>query len=225
MKLLIVEDEPDLVSSFLAFARKEKYQADVAATYSEATERLALYDYDCILLDINLPDGNGLQLIDYLKSINKSNGVIIISARNSLDDKISGLNLGADDYLTKPFHLSELNARIQAVIRRKKFDAPHSLSVANVQIDLNLRVVKIKDTILNLTKKEFDILQHLVANKNRIITKNSLAEYIWGDYVDSADSFDFLFQHLKNLKKKLKQSNAMIEVKNIYGVGYQLAEL
>jgi DNA-binding response OmpR family regulator len=225
MKLLIVEDEADLVSSFLTFAQKEKYQADVSINYREAAERISLYDYDCILLDINLPDGNGLQLLEHLKSINKKNGVIIISARNSLDDKIIGLNLGADDYLTKPFHLSELNARIQAVIRRKKFDAPHSLSLANVHIDLNVRIVKIDEHVLNLTKKEFDILQHLVANKNRVVTKNSLAEYIWGDYVDNADSFDFLFQHLKNLKKKLKQDKAMIEVKNVYGVGYQLVEI
>jgi DNA-binding response OmpR family regulator len=225
MKLLIVEDEPDLVSSLLAFSRKENYQADVATSYAEATERIALYDYDCILLDINLPDGNGLQLLSHLKSVHKNNGVIITSARNSLDDKISGLNLGADDYLTKPFHLSELNARIQAVIRRKKFNAPHTLSFGNLEIDPRQWTAKIAGQSLNLTKKEFDILQHIVANKNRIISKNSLAEYIWGDRVDDADSFDFLFAHLKNLKKKLKQANASFEIRNIYGVGYQICDL
>jgi DNA-binding response OmpR family regulator len=225
MKILIVEDEPDLVSSLLAFSKKENYQADVASTYSEATERISLYDYDCILLDINLPDGNGLQLLSHLKSINKTNGVIITSARNSLDDKIKGLDMGADDYLTKPFHLSELNARIQAVIRRKKFNAPHTLSFANLDIDPHQWTAKIAGKSLILTKKEFDILQHLVANKNRIISKNSLAEYIWGDHVDNADSFDFLFAHLKNLKKKLKVADAAFEIRNIYGVGYQVCEL
>ncbi len=224
MKILIVEDEIDLVTSLLAFSEKENYQAEVAYTLTEAAERIALYEYDCILLDINLPDGNGLQLLEDLKKVNKSDGVIIISARNSLDDKIKGLNLGADDYLTKPFHFSELNARIQAVIRRKKFDAPHTLMFSNIEVDLASRAVSIGQQSVNLTKKEFDILQHLIANKNRVVSKTSLAEYIWGDRVDSADSFDFLFVHIKNLKKKLKQAAAAAEIKNIYGVGYQLLE-
>lgn len=224
MKILIVEDEADLLSSLVAFSEKEKYACDTAASYQEAVERVGLYDYDCILLDINLPDGNGLKLLESLKKINKNDGVIIISARNSIDDKISGLNLGADDYLTKPFHFSELNARIQAVIRRKKFDSPHSISFKNIQIDLNTRSVSVGGTSLSLTKKEFDILQHLIANKNRVISKNSLAEYIWGDHADDADSFDFLFVHIKNLKKKLKQAEADAEIKNIYGVGYQIIE-
>ena len=222
MKILIVEDEVDLISSLIAFAEKEKYNCDVAKTYAEASDRIALYDYDCILLDINLPDGSGLQLLENLKVINKTDGVIIISARNSLDDKIKGLNLGADDYLTKPFHFSELNARIQAVIRRKKFDTPHKLSFANLEIDIQQHFVKADDLKINLTKKEFDILQQLIANKNRVLSRNSLAEYIWGDHVDNADSFDFLFVHIKNLKKKLKQANAAVEIKNIYGVGYQI---
>ena len=224
MKILIVEDEQDLVTSLLAFSEKENYQAEVAKTFSEASERIGLYEYDCILLDINLPDGNGLQLLEDLKKVNKTDGVIIISARNSLDDKIKGLNLGADDYLTKPFHFSELNARIQAVIRRKKFDAPHTLTFSNIEIDLSSHAVTIDHQATSLTKKEFDILQHLIANKNRVVSKTSLAEYIWGDRVDSANSFDFLFVHLKNLKKKLKQAGAMVEIKNIYGVGYQLID-
>ena len=224
MKILIVEDEQDLVTSLLAFSEKENYQAEVAKTFSEASERIGLYEYDCILLDINLPDGNGLQLLEDLKKVNKTDGVIIISARNSLDDKIKGLNLGADDYLTKPFHFSELNARIQAVIRRKKFDAPHTLIFSNIEVDLSSHAVTIDHQATSLTKKEFDILQHLIANKNRVVSKTSLAEYIWGDRVDSANSFDFLFVHLKNLKKKLKQAGAMVEIKNIYGVGYQLID-
>jgi DNA-binding response OmpR family regulator len=225
VKILIVEDEVDLISSLVAFAEKEKYSCDVAKTYLEATDKVALYDYDCILLDINLPDGNGLNLLENLKEVNKTDGVIIISARNSIDDKIKGLNLGADDYLTKPFHFSELNARIQAVIRRKKFDTPHKQVFANMEIDLQQHSVKINNTPVNLTKKEFDILQQLVANKNRVLSRNALAEYIWGDHVDHVESFDFLFVHIKNLKKKLKQSEASVEIKNIYGVGYQIVEL
>ena len=224
MKILIIEDEPDLLSSLLSFSEKEGYHADTAVTCAEALDRISIYSYDCILLDIGLPDGNGLDLLNQLKKINKTDGVIILSARNSVDDKIRGLNLGADDYLTKPFHFSELSARIQAVIRRKKFDAPHKLTFANIEIDLELHAVKVNGQTTSLTKKEFDILQHFIANKSRVISKTSLAEYIWGDHVDSADSFDFLFVHIKNLKKKLKQADASVEIKNIYGVGYQLLE-
>ncbi|MBC6112458.1 response regulator transcription factor [Pedobacter fastidiosus] len=222
MKLLIVEDETELVSSLLSFSRKEKYLADVARNYREAKERVSLYEYDCILLDINLPDGSGLELLEYLKTISRSNGVIITSARDSLDDRIKGLDLGADDYLTKPFHFSELNSRIQAIIRRSKFGSSSLLAFNNLKIDINLRTVMIDTSELGLTKKEFEILQHLTANKNRIISKNALAEYIWGDHIDSVDSFDFLFQHLKNLKRKLKAAGALLEIKSIYGVGYQL---
>jgi DNA-binding response OmpR family regulator len=225
VKILIVEDEFDLLTSLVAFSDKEKYHTEVARTFSEASERISLYDYDCILLDINLPDGNGLRLLEDLKEMNKTNGVIIISARNSIDDKIKGLNLGADDYLTKPFHFSELNARIQAVIRRKKFDAPHNLLFGNIEIHLEQHTTKVKNQVINLTKKEFDILQHLIANRNRVISKNSLAEYIWGDHVDNVDSFDFLFVHIKNLKKKLRQAQADAEIKNIYGVGYQIIKV
>ena len=222
MKILIVEDEEDLLSSLVAFSAKESYMHDVAKTYSEASERISLYEYDCILLDINLPDGDGLALLENLKKTQKTDGVIIISARNSLDDRIKGLNLGADDYLTKPFHFSELNARIQSVIRRRKFDSPHTVSLGNLEIDLKKHSVTVDGKEVNLTKKEFDILQHLIANKNRVVSKLSLAEYIWGDHVDDATSFDFLFVHIKNLKKKLRQALATVEIKNIYGVGYQI---
>lgn len=225
MKILIVEDETDLLTSLLEFSEKEKYSCDVAKSFAEASDRISIYDYDCILLDINLPDGSGLRLLESLKAVDKTDGVIIISARNSLDDKVRGLTLGADDYLTKPFHFSELNARIQAVIRRKRFDAPHKLSYANLEIDIPQHTVKVNEVVVNLTKKEFDILQHLIANKNRVVSKTSLTEYIWGDRIDSMDSFDFLFVHLKNLKKKLKQAGGNLEIKNIYGVGYKINEV
>jgi two-component system response regulator CiaR len=204
---------------------REKYSYDAVATYSDASEKVALYDYDCILLDINLPDGSGFKLLDELNEINKSEGVIIISARNSVDDKIKGLNLGADDYLTKPFHLSELNARIQAVIRRKKFDVSRKIFFANIELDLQQLSVRVGKEQVSLTRKEFDILQHLIANKNIVISKNSLLEYIWGDYVDTSLSLDLLSTHLKNLKRKLKLADAKVEIRNVYGVGYQLVEL
>ena len=225
MKILIVKNKTNLLTSLLEFSEKEKYSCDVAKTFAEASDRISIYDYDCILLDINLPDGSGLRLLESLKAVDKTDGVIIISARNSLDDKVRGLTLGADDYLTKPFHFSELNARIQAVIRRKRFDAPYKLSYANLEIDIPQHTVKVNEVVVNLTKKEFDILQHLIANKNRVVSKTSLTEYIWGDRIDSMDSFDFLFVHLKNLKKKLKQAGANLEIKNIYGVGYKINEV
>ncbi|NOT76973.1 MAG: response regulator transcription factor [Cyclobacteriaceae bacterium] len=225
MKVLIVEDEKDLQSILIDFLTREKYAYDAVSTYSEASERIALYDYDCILLDINLPDGSGFKLLDELNDVNKSEGVIIISARNSIDDKIKGLNLGADDYLTKPFHLSELNARIQAVIRRKKFDVSRKITFANIELDLKQLLVKVGQDQVSLTRKEFDILQHLIANKNIVISKNALLEYIWGDYVDASLSLDLLSTHLKNLKRKLKVAEAKAEIRNVYGVGYQIMEL
>jgi DNA-binding response OmpR family regulator len=225
MKVLIVEDEMDLQSVLIDFLSKEKYAFDAVSTYQQASEKISMYTYDCILLDINLPDASGFKLLDELKEIDKTEGVIIISARDSIDDKIQGLNLGADDYLTKPFHLSELNARIQAVIRRKKFDTSRKILFANIEIDILQLVVKINGNSISLTKKEFDILQHLIANRNIVVSKNSIVEYIWGDYVDNSLSLDLLSTHLKNLKKKLKQANAMAEIRNVYGVGYQIIEL
>ncbi|HKZ36562.1 MAG TPA: response regulator transcription factor [Chryseolinea sp.] len=224
MKVLIVEDEADLQGILIDFLSKEKYAYEAVSTYREASERISLYSYDCILLDINLPDDSGFKLLDELKEVNKTEGVIIISARGSIDDKIKGLNLGADDYLTKPFHLSELNARVQAVVRRKKFDTGRKVVFSNIEIDLLQFIVKIEGNSVSLTKKEFDILQHLISNKNIVVSKNSIVEYIWGDYVDNSLSLDLLSTHLKNLKKKLKQANAAIEIRNVYGVGYQITE-
>jgi two-component system, OmpR family, response regulator CiaR len=225
MKILIVEDETDLLGILTDFLANEKYSYDAVTTYREASEKVELYDYDCILLDINLPDNSGFKLLDDLNTIKKAEGVIIISARHSIDDKIKGLNLGADDYLTKPFHLSELNARMQAVIRRKKFETTRTVKFANIELDLPKLAAFANNAELVLTKKEFDILQHLVANKNIVVSKNSILEYIWGDYVDNSQSIDLLSTHLKNLKKKLKIANANVEIRNVYGVGYQIVEV
>jgi DNA-binding response OmpR family regulator len=224
VKLLILEDEQDLLASLTALCEQENYNVDPVSTYRDAADKISVYNYDCILLDINIPDGSGLQVLDDLKQAKKNDGVIIISARDSLDDRIKSLNLGADDYVIKPFHFSELNARIQAVIRRKKFETTNAVTFGDLEIDLALHTVQVSGTKIALTKKEFDLLQHLVANKNRVLSKNALAEYVWGDHVDSANSFDFLFVHIKNLKKKLKVAGTSVEIKNIYGVGYQIQE-
>jgi DNA-binding response OmpR family regulator len=225
MKILIVEDEPALLKSLGEFAKKEGFLYDQESNYHAAMEKVALYDYDCIILDINLPDGSGFELLQELHSQRKTGGVLILSARDSLDDKVKGLGLGADDYLTKPFFFSELNARIKAIVRRKQFNTNHAVTFGNISIDLDQRVVKVQDQLLSLTKKEYEILTHLISNKKRVVTKTALAEYIWGDYFDQMDSFDFLFSHIKNLKRKLKETKATVELINIYGVGYQLKKI
>lgn len=227
MKLLIVEDEPYLLKSLEDFVAKEGYLYDSAANFRTAQERVYLYDYDCLILDINLPDGSGFEILEILKKENKTDGVIILSARDSLDDKLTGLKLGADDYLIKPFYFSELNARIKAIIRRKQFKTNKLVRFANMVIDLDQYRVGINNlaTPISFTKKEYAILIHLINNKKRIISKMALAEYVWGDYVDEAQSFDFLFSQIKNLKRKLKEAGAQAEISNIYGVGYQIRSL
>ena len=225
MKLLIIEDEPILLKDLGEFAAKEGYLYEWAQDYSSAVEKIMLYDYDCVILDINLPDGSGFDIIQKLRKHQKSDGIIILSARDSLDDKIKGLGLGADDYLTKPFYYSELNARIKAIIRRKKFNTNKDILFGNILIDLDQHLVKVGNEPLNFTKKEFAILTHLISNHKRVVSKIALSEYIWGDYVDEANSFDFLFSQIKNLKRKLKEAGAHVEIKNIYGVGYQIKSL
>jgi DNA-binding response OmpR family regulator len=227
MKLLIVEDEPELLESLKKFAEAEEFLYDLAPDYQTASERIFLYEYDCIILDINLPDGSGFDLLETLNKEQKTEGVLILSARNSLDDKLKGLDLGADDYLTKPFFFSELNARIKAIIRRKQFKTNNLVRFSNLVVDLNQYIVGVDDLVspISFTKKEYAILTHLINNHKRVITKVALAEYIWGDYVDEAQSFDFLFSQIKNLKRKLKEGGAKVEINNIYGVGYQIIAL
>lgn len=221
MKILIVEDEHELAKSIVQYLRQESYVCEVAYSAQQATEKIALHDYDCILLDINLPDGNGLIILENLKMDGKADGVIIISARNSVDDKIKGLNLGADDYLVKPFHLSELGARISAVIRRKRFGGNNLLSLHELNIDLLGKVVSIKDTLVDLTRKEYDLLLFLVSNKNRVVSKNAIAEHLSGDVAEVFDNFDFIYAHMKNLKKKLTEAGCADYIKTIYGLGYK----
>jgi len=222
VKILVIEDEPQLLSNVKESLEKEKFLVETASDYHEAIDKLFIYEYDCILLDIMLPNGNGLQILSQLKAEEKSENVIIISAKDSLDDKLKGLELGADDYLTKPFHLAELNARVKAVLRRQKLNGKNTLQIANTTLNLRERTFIVNNQKISLNRKEFDILNYFSLNLNRLITKSALAEHVWGDHSDNADNFDFVYYQIKNLRKKLQSANADIEIESVYGIGYKL---
>ena len=222
MKILVVEDEDSLRETIIRSLEKELYTVESAATFNEAGMKLNDYDYDCVVLDIMLPGGSGLTLLEELKKRRKRDSVIIISAKDSIEDKVAGLDLGADDYLTKPFHLAELNARVKSVIRRKQQDGELSLRVGNITLYPDRHAVYIEQEELTLNRKEFDLLYYFVANPDRLISKASLAESVWGDYIDQADSFDFIYSQVKNLRKKLKNAGATTEIKAVYGFGYKM---
>jgi DNA-binding response OmpR family regulator len=221
MKILIIEDEKQLVKSMAQFLRQESYVCEIAYTASEANEKILLFDYDCILLDISLPDGNGLKILEQLKANNKSDGVIIITARDSLEDKVKGLNLGADDYLSKPFYLPELSARVSAIIRRKQFDGNNKIDFREITVDLPGKLVTVNDQAVELTRKEYELLVFLISNKNRVVSKNAIAEHLSGDDAELMDKFDFIYSHIKNLKKKLTQAGCEDYIKTVYGLGYK----
>lgn len=225
MKLLIIEDEKALRETLVDSLTKEHFVIETAADFVIASEKITLYDYDCILLDIMLPNGNGLQLLEQLKKSGKSGNVIILSAKDSLEDKLTGLELGADDYLTKPFHIAELNARIKTVLRRKDLAGKNTIEIANFILDLKERTFEVNQTNVPLNRKEFDILNYFLLNKNRLITKSALAEHVWGDNTDQADNLDFIYYQIKNLRKKLHTAQAAIEIEAVYGVGYKLIEI
>ena len=222
MKILIVEDEPSLREIMYRALVQEQYVVETASSFFEADAKIAGYNYDCILLDIMLPDGNGLRLLEHLKKLNKRENVIIISARSSLEDKVLGLELGADDYLPKPFHTAELKARIKSVLRRGRNKGDFGLSLGNVLFDIESNRVWVNDTELPLLKKEFDILLYFMQRPNHIVDKIVLAEAVWGDHVDQADNFNFVYAQIKNLRNKLIEAKATIEIKAIYGFGYKL---
>ncbi|MGE8432506.1 MULTISPECIES: response regulator transcription factor [Chryseobacterium] len=221
MKILIVEDETELSKSISEYLSGENYLCEIAETYTEAINKIELFHYDCILLDIMLPDGNGLKILEELKKQQKQDGVIIISAKNALDDKISGLQMGADDYLTKPFHLSELMARVYSIIRRKQFSSSNVVNQNELQIDLLAKTVVVNNEIVSLTKKEFDLLIYFIGNKNKVISKSTLAEHLSGDFADMLDNHDFVYAHVKNLKKKLYDAGCEHYLKTVYGTGYK----
>jgi DNA-binding response OmpR family regulator len=220
MKILLIEDEFELQKSIKTYLEMEGNVIEVASDFLQAQLKIAVYDYDCILVDITLPKGSGLTLIKDIKSKRNKAGIIIISAKNSLDDKIMGLDIGADDYLPKPFHLSELNSRIKAVIRRKNFDGNTEIELNEIKILPNERRVFVENIELNLTAKEYDLLLYFVANKNRVVSKSALAEHLWGDDSDRLDNFDFIYNHVKNLRKKMLEKNCTDYLQTIYGIGY-----
>lgn len=225
MKILVIEDEQGLRDAIKDSLQKEAYLVETADDFNTAYEKLFIYEYDCILLDIMLPNGSGLDILKELKKANKTENVIIISARDSLEDKLTGLALGADDYLTKPFHIAELNARVKAVLRRNKLEGKNIIELGNISFDLEERLLIVEEQMVNLNRKEFDILKYFLFNKNRLVTRTALAEYVWGDHIDQADNFDFIYSQIKNIRKKLTDSGAKIEIQAVYGVGYKMVEL
>lgn len=225
MKILVVEDDADLREVITAFLRKERYVVEEAPDYATAHMKTFVYEYDCILLDIMLPGGNGLSLLREMARQKIRRNVIILSARDSIEDKVQGLDLGADDYLPKPFHLSELGARIKSVMRRSGAGSFSAITIGNVTLDPSSYSVCIDGTPLELNRKEYDILRYLVDRMNRLIEKQTLAEAVWGDAIDQSDNFDFIYAQMKNLRRKLREKNASIEIKTVYGFGYKLVEL
>ena len=220
MKILLIEDEPELQKSVADYLAMEGFLVETAADFYKASEKAAIYDYDCVLVDITLPGGSGLDIIKKLKEKGANAGIIIISAKNSLDDKIQGLDLGADDYLPKPFHLSELNARIKALIRRKSFAGNNEIVLNEIKLLPDERRVFISDKEVMLTLKEYELLLYFISNKNRVVTKNAIAEHLWGDNADQSDSFDFIYSHIKNLRKKLIEHGCHDYITTVYGMGY-----
>jgi DNA-binding response OmpR family regulator len=220
MKILLIEDEPELRKTIKQYLHQEGYLVESASDFISGSEKAAVYEYDCILVDITLPKGNGLDIVNQLKKIKSKAGIIIISAKNSDDDKIKGLDLGADDYLAKPFNLAELNARIKALVRRRHFDGNKAIIVNEISIIPEERTVKVQNENVMLTAKEYDLLLFFISNKNRVLSKNNIAEHLWGDDSDQMDTYDFIYVHLRNLRKKLNEKGCTDYIQTIYGIGY-----
>jgi DNA-binding response OmpR family regulator len=221
LKLLIVEDEIGLRQNMVDYLSDDGNVCESCDCLKCAIEKLSDYAYDCILLDIGLPDGEGFAALNFLQANARNESVLIISARGSLDDKIKGLNIGADDYLTKPFHLAELKARVVAIYRRKTFSSNNIITFNEIEIDLQGRTAGVNDNTLTLTRKEYDILLYFIANKGKVISKNAIAEHLWGDEMDMHDHFDFIYTHIKNLRKKLTDAGCNDYIKSLYGIGYK----
>jgi two-component system OmpR family response regulator len=225
MKVLVVEDHNELLEEIISFLKREDMVLEWAENFMVAYDKIAIYEYDIALIDISLPDGSGLELIRFLKEMNPETGIIIISAKNSLDDKLSGLDLGADDYITKPFHFAELNSRIKAVYRRRKLNGVTTIIYNEIEINDSDKTVAINNSDLELTKKEFELLLFFISNKNRVISKDSIAEHLWGDHIDAADSFDFIYTHINNLRKKIQGAGGKDYLKTVYGMGYKFTDI
>ncbi len=221
MKLLLVEDELALQQSIQAHLTTEGYVCEVAGTFREAEEKICTYLYDCLLVDINLPDGSGLDLITLSKKRNARAGIIIISARDKVEDRIKGLQNGADDYIVKPFHLSELNARVFSLLRRTHFSGAERIESGELSVNPNERTAMVNGKTLELTPKEYDLLLYFISNRERVLSKEAICEYLWGDYADNAGSLDFVYTHIKNLRKKITDAGGKNAISSVYGVGYK----
>lgn len=221
MKVLVIEDNQDLASNIMSYLMREGYVCELASDQYTAIDKLSTFQYDCILLDIMLPDGNGLDILKHIKGNRIKSGILIISAKNSLDDKVHGLELGADDYLTKPFLLPELNARLKAIYRRKYLEGDHRINFNDISINIDTMEVFVNETLLDLTRKEYSLLVYFITNQNRVLTRQTIAEHLWGDYADNLLNFDFVYQHVKNLRKKIIQAGGHDYIETVYGLGYK----
>ncbi len=221
MKILLIEDEQELANSIQNYLTGNDFICEYASNKKTAIDKISNYEYDCILLDLMLPDGSGFQILKELKRLNKTEGVIIISAKETLETRIEGFNLGADDYLTKPFHLSELLVRVQALIRRKNFNGNNTITYEEIEIDILSKTVKVKKRKVEITKKEIDLLLYLIGNENKVLSKSAIAEHLSGDMADMLDNHDFVYAHIKNLKNKLKDAGSSDYIKTVYGLGYK----
>ena len=224
MNILIIEDEKELAESMATFLQQSGYHCEIANNYNQAGEKIALYVYECIIVDIMLPDGNGLELVRILKKNHSHSGVIIVSAKNALDDKILGLDIGADDYLTKPFHLPELSARINSIIRRRMFEGEQEILFNEIRLIPDSRQVFVLDQLLDMTPKEYDLLLFFLSNRNRTLTREAIAEHLLGEQADMMDSLDFIYTHIKNLRKKIMDTGGGDYVHTVYAIGYRFGE-
>lgn len=224
MKILLIEDEPALAASISVYLTKDAHRVETVGTLNDALNKSGVYEYDCILVDIGLPDGSGLEIIRRLKQDHQRAGIIVVSARDSIEDKIKGLDLGADDYLPKPFHLAELNARIRALQRRKSFGGEPVIEFGEITVRPAEQLVTVSGRPVPLTRSEYALLEYFLANPNRVITKESVAEHLSGDDADLLDSIDFIYSHIKNLRKKLVDAGAGDYINSVYGVGYKWAK-
>lgn len=221
MKILIIEDNHELARNIHDFLARERYICELCHTYREAEDKLISFQYDCIILDLMLPDGNGFDLLQFIRTEKIQTSILILSAKNALDDKIIGLDMGADDYITKPFHLPELHARLKAIYRRKNLEGDNLVSFKEISINTDTMEAKVGEVLLELTKKELDLLLYFLTNKNRVLSRQSIAEHLWGDYTDSLDNFDFVYQHVKNLRKKISEVGGKDYITTVYGLGYK----
>ncbi len=223
MKILIIEDEAPLRESIADYLSGRQYTCEQAVDCKTAVDKITLFDYDCIILDINLPDGSGLEILKEIKKENKAEGVVIISARHSIDDKINALQIGADDYLTKPFHLPELAARVAAIIRRRSFNGSNIIQIHELTLDLNEKSLRVNEKPVILTRKEYELLIYFISNKNKVVTKHAIAAHLWGDGIEGAGSYDFIYTHIKNLRKKMISAGSGDYIKSSYGLGYKFS--